>query len=194
MGLSLVGISSVFIVLFSIIDILGSVPILLAIYERGQKIKPLTVSVVALAILLLFFYGGDAVLNLFNVNVESFAVAGAIIIFIFALEMVLDVEFYKDNSPQGSSAIVPIAFPLVAGPASFTTLLSLKAQYSTINILIALVLNIAFVYLVLKFTKDIERILGKNAIYIFRKFFGIILLAISVKMFTENIGSIIAKF
>ncbi len=194
MNLSLIEIGSVFIVLFSIIDILGSVPIILSIKDKGQKIKSLSVSAVALAILLLFFFGGDAILKLFNVDIQSFAVAGAIIIFIFALEMVLDVEIYKNNSPEGSSAIVPIAFPLVAGPASFTTLLSLRAEYGVENILIALVLNIAFVYLVLESTEKIERFFGKTAIYIFRKFFGIILLAISIKLFTINIGSLIEKF
>ncbi len=193
-NIDFIQITSVFLVLFGIIDIIGSIPIILQIKEKGNEIKSFSVALVSFLILLLFFFMGEAILNLFNVDVESFAIAGALIIFIFALEMVLDVEFYKNNSPSSGSAIVPIAFPLVAGPASFTTLLSLRAKYDTINILIALLLNILFVWLVLNSTSLIERIFGKGGIYIFRKFFGIILLAISIKLFMENIGSLLGNF
>ena len=188
MSFSLVQITSTFIALFIIIDILGAIPILIGLKEKGIQIKSLSVSVVSLVILLIFLFAGDWILQLFNVDIESFAVAGSLVIFIFAIEMVLDVEIYKNRGPEGSASFVPIAFPLVAGPASFTTLLSLRAAYDVQNIIVALVINIIWVYLVLKFTGKIEKFFGKGGIYIMRKFFGIILLAISVKLFTENIG------
>ncbi len=191
MNFDIIQISSAFIVLFSIIDILGSIPIIMSIRERGETIKPLSISLISIAILLAFFYGGEAILRLFTVDIASFAVAGSLVIFIFAMEMVLDVEFFKHDGPEGSTSIVPIAFPLVAGPASFTTLLSIRAEYATENILVALLLNIIFVYLVLSSTDKIEKLIGKGGIYIMRKFFGIILLAIAVKLFTTNLGSLL---
>ncbi len=191
MNFSFVQISSAFIVLFSIIDILGSIPIILGIRARGEQINPLRVSLISLAILIAFFFGGEAILRLFTVDIASFAVAGSLVIFIFAMEMVLDVELFKHRGPEGSTSIVPIAFPLVAGPASFTTLLSIRAEYATENILAALLLNIAFVYVVLRSTDKIERMIGKGGIYIMRKFFGIILLAIAVKLFTSNLESLL---
>ncbi|NCB84390.1 MAG: MarC family protein [Bacteroidia bacterium] len=191
MSFSLVQITSTFIALFIIIDILGAIPILIGLKEKGIQIKSLSVSVVSFVILLIFLFAGDWILQLFNVDIQSFAVAGSLVIFIFAIEMVLDVEIYKNRGPEGSASFVPIAFPLVAGPASFTTLLSLRAAYDVQNIIVALVINIIWVYLVLKFTGKIEKFFGKGGIYIMRKFFGIILLAISVKLFTENIGSLL---
>ena len=191
MSFSLVQITSTFIALFIIIDILGAIPILIRLKEKGIQIKSLSVSVVSFVILLIFLFAGDWILQLFNVDIQSFAVAGSLVIFIFAIEMVLDVEIYKNRGPEGSASFVPIAFPLVAGPASFTTLLSLRAAYDVQNIIVALVINIIWVYLVLKFTGKIEKFFGKGGIYIMRKFFGIILLAISVKLFTENIGSLL---
>lgn len=183
--------ASVFMVLFSIIDILGSIPIIMNLKERGEKIKPFVVSGVALVILIAFLFVGEGLLDFFNVDIKSFAVAGAIIIFIFAAEMILDIELFKNKGPEGSASIVPLAFPLVAGPASFTTLLTLRAEYDMVNIIIALVLNIVFVFFVLHATEKIERVIGKGGIYILRKFFGIILLAIAVKIFTANIGSLL---
>ena len=191
MSFSLVQITSTFIALFIIIDILGAIPILIGLKEKGIQIKSLSVSVVSFVILLIFLFAGDWILQLFNVDIQSFAVAGSLVIFIFAIEMVLDVEIYKNRGPEGSASFVPIAFPLVAGPASFTTLLSLRAAYDVQIIIVALVINIIWVYLVLKFTGKIEKFFGKGGIYIIRKFFGIILLAISVKLFTENIGSLL---
>ncbi len=191
MSFSLVQITSTFIALFIIIDILGAIPILIGLKEKGIQIKSLSVSVVSFVILLIFLFAGDWILQLFNVDIQSFAVAGSLVIFIFAIEMVLDVEIYKNRGPEGSASFVPIAFPLVAGPASFTTLLSLRAAYDVQNIIVALVINIIWVYHVLKFTGKIEKFFGKGGIYIMRKFFGIILLAISVKLFTENIGSLL---
>ncbi len=192
MDLSFIQIASAFIVLFSIIDILGSIPIIMSIREKGEQINPLRTSVISIVILIAFYFGGEAILRLFTLDFSSFAVAGSLVIFIFALEMVLDIELFQHEGPKGSTSIVPIAFPLVAGPASFTTLLSIRAEYATENIMIALFLNIVIVYLVLKSTDQIERIIGKGGIYIMRKFFGIILLAISVKLFTTNIGDLIS--
>jgi len=178
-------------VLFAIIDILGSIPIILNIKSKGQGVYPLKASVVALLILIAFLFTGEGVLKMFNVDIHSFAVAGAFIIFIFSLEMILDVEIFRNKGPEGSSSIVPIAFPLIAGPGSFTTLLSLRAEYSLETIIIALVLNMLFVYLVLRSTSKIKKLMGEGGIYILRKFFGIILLAIAVKLFTANIASLL---
>jgi multiple antibiotic resistance protein len=191
MNFSLIQITSASMVLFAIIDILGSIPIILNIKRKGQRVKALGASSVALFILILFLFSGEAVLKLFNVDIQSFAVAGALIIFIFSLEMILDVEIFRNQGPEGGSSIVPIAFPLIAGPGSFTTLLSLRAEYATENIIVALILNMLFVFLVLKSTSKIEKIIGEGGIYILRKFFGIILLAIAVKLFTTNIGSLL---
>lgn len=191
MDISLIQIASAFMVLFAIIDILGSIPIILNIKQKGQKVESLKASVIALSILLLFLFSGEGVLHLFNVDIQSFATAGALIIFVFAVEMILDVEIFRNKGPEGGSSIVPIAFPLIAGPGSFTTLLSLRAEYAMVNIIIALVMNIVFVYFVLRSTSRIEKIIGEGGIYILRKFFGIILLAIAVKLFAFNIGSLL---
>lgn len=180
-------------VLFAIIDILGSIPIIMNIRAKGVVIKPLNVSSVSLVILILFLFAGEGMLKLFNVDIQSFAVAGSLVIFIFSLEMILDVEIFRNAGPEGSASIVPIAFPLVAGPASFTTLLSLRAEYDILNIIIALLLNIVFVYIVLRSTTKIEKLIGQGGIYILRKFFGIILLAIAVKLFTTNLGSLLTN-
>jgi multiple antibiotic resistance protein len=191
MKLNFIELSSAFIVLFAIIDILGSIPIILTIKRQGEIIHPLKTSAVAFAILILFLFSGEAILKLFGVDIQSFAVAGSLIIFVFAMEMILDVELFRNKGPKGASSIVPLAFPLIAGPASFTTLLSLRAEYAIENIIIGLVLNLIFVFFVLKSTTKIEKIFGEGGIYIIRKFFGIILLAISIKLFTGNISFLI---
>ena len=191
MNFSLLQIASAFMVLFAIIDILGSIPIILNIKRKGDAFHPVRASLIAFIILVGFLFGGEGVLHLFHVDIQSFAVAGALVIFIFALEMILDIELFRNKGPEGGSSIIPIAFPLIAGPGSFTTLLSLRAEYATENIIIALVLNMLFVFLVLKSTSGIEKIIGEGGIYILRKFFGIILLAIAVKLFTTNIGSLL---
>lgn len=182
--------ASAFMVLFAIIDILGAIPIILNIKAKGIVIKSFSVSLISFLILIVFLFAGEGILRLFNVDIQSFAVAGALVIFIFAMEMVLDIEIFRNHGPEGGASIVPIAFPLVAGPASFTTLLSLRAEYDMINIIIALFLNIVFVFFVLRSTDKIERIIGRGGIYIMRKFFGIILLAISVKLFATNLSSL----
>lgn len=191
MNFNFIQITSAFMVLFAIIDILGSIPIILNIKRKGQNVHALRASAVALLILIVFLFSGEVVLKLFNVDIQSFAVAGSLIIFVFALEMILDVEIFRNHGPEGGSSIIPIAFPLIAGPGSFTTLLSLRAEYATENIIIALVLNMIFVFLVLKSTSKIEKFIGEGGIYILRKFFGIILLAIAVKLFTTNLGSLL---
>ncbi len=191
MQLSFIQIASAFMVLFAIIDILGSIPIIMNIKNKGESIFAFRASAVALVILILFLFSGEAVLHLFNVDIQSFAVAGALVIFIFSLEMILDVEIFRNKGPEGGSSIVPIAFPLIAGPGSFTTLVSLRAEYALGNIIIALILNMIFVYFVLRSTSKIERMIGQGGIYILRKFFGVILLAIAVKLFTSNIGSLL---
>ncbi len=178
-------------VLFAIIDILGSIPLILNIKRKGNEVYPFRASAIALGILLLFLFSGEWVLKLFHVDIESFAVAGALVIFIFAIEMILDIEIFHNKGPEGSSSIVPIAFPLIAGPGSFTTLLSLRAEYALINIIIALTVNLLFVYFVLRSTSRIEKVIGEGGIYILRKFFGIILLAIAVKLFTSNLSHLI---
>ncbi len=188
MNFSLIQITSAFMVLFAIIDILGSIPIILNIKKKSNSVHAFRASAIAFAILLLFLFSGEGILKLFNVDIQSFAVAGALIIFIFALEMILDIEIFHNKGPEGSASIVPLAFPLIAGPGSFTTLLSLRAEYAMENIIVALVLNLAFVYFVIRSTSRIEKFFGEGGIYIIRKFFGIILLAIAVKLFTSNIG------
>ena len=191
MNFSFIEITSAFMVLFAIIDILGSIPIIMNIKKKNNKIYAFWASLIALLILVLFLFTGEGILKLFSVDIESFAVAGALIIFIFAIEMILDIEIFRNNGPKSSSSFIPLAFPLIAGPGSFTTLLSLRAEYQIENIIVALVLNLAFVYLVLKSTNRIEKIFGEAGIYILRKFFGIILLAIAVKLFTTNLNHLL---
>ena len=191
MNFDLQQIISAFIAVFVIIDILGSIPIIMGIKEKNDDIKPLRVCLISFAIFILFLYGGVGILRLFKVDFQSFAVAGSLIIFVYAVEMVLDIEIFKNKGPEGSTSIVPLAFPLVAGPASFTTILSIRAEYAIENILIAIIMNLIFVYIVLRMTEKIEKLIGKGGIYIMRKFFGIILLAIAMKLFMGNIGSLL---
>ncbi len=185
-------IASAFIVLFAIIDPLGSIPIILNLKQKGEDIHPAKVSIVAAVIMLAFLFGGEWVLELFNVDIESFAVAGSIILFLLAVEMVCDLEIFQNNGPKGSASIVPLAFPLFAGPGVFTTVISLQAEFSVINIVVALLINMVALYGVLKSTSWIQAKLGEGGIYVLRKFFGVILLAIAVKLFTENLKFILS--
>jgi multiple antibiotic resistance protein len=180
-------IASAFIVLFAVIDIIGSIPIIISLRESGRNVNSLKATILSGALLIGFFYGGNVLLNLFHVDIQSFAIAGSIIIFLLALEMILDIEIFKNQGPMKEATLVPLVFPLLAGAGAFTTLLSLRSQFAAVNIIIALLLNMVWVYIVLRSTKKIEKILGKGGIYILRKFFGIILLAISVKLFTTNL-------
>ena len=175
-------------VMFAVIDIFGSIPIILGIKSKGVKIQAGKVSIVALIIFILFLFLGESLLKLFGVDISSFAIAGSIIILFLALEMVLGIELFKEDGSSSGASIFPIAFPLIAGAGSITTLLSLRAEYNHITIIIALILNMVVVYFVLKSAKLLEKILGKGGIYILKKVFGIILLAIAIKLFISNTG------
>ena len=178
---------SAFIVLFAVIDIIGAIPIIIDLKDKGEDVNALKVTLISFLLLLGFFYAGDILLRLFHVDIESFAVAGAFVIFLLSLEMILDIEIFKNQGPIKEATLVPLVFPLLAGAGSFTTLLSLRAEYASMNIIVALVLNMLWVYFVVRMTRKVEKVLGKGGIYLIRKFFGIILLAISVKLFMSNI-------
>ncbi len=184
---------SAFIVLFAVIDIIGSIPIILNLKLNGMAVNATKATLISFALLIGFFYAGDLLLKLFQVDIASFAIAGAIVIFLMALEMVLDIEIFKYQGPIKEATLVPLAFPLIAGAGAFTALLSLRAEYAPINIVLALALNMVWVYLVMRSTDRIERILGKGGIYILRKFFGIILLAISARLLTANLTLLISQ-
>ncbi|MBQ8674096.1 MAG: MarC family protein [Bacteroides sp.] len=186
--------ASAFIVLFAVIDIIGSIPIIINLKERGKPVSAMKATLISGAMMLAFFYAGDMILKLFHVDIESFAVAGAFVIFLLSLEMILDVEIFKNQGPIKEATLVPLVFPLLAGAGSFTTLLSLRAEYASINILLALFLNMVWVYVVLRLTDRVEHFLGKGGIYLIRKFFGIILLAISVRLFMANITQLMEAF
>ena len=185
---------SAFIVLFAVIDIIGSIPIILELRQMDRPVNAVKATLIAFALLLGFFYAGDMVLRLFQVDIASFAVAGAVIIFMLSLEMILDIEIFKNTGPIKEATLVPLVFPLLAGAGAFTTLLSLRAEYAPVNIIFALTLNMVWVFVVLRLTDVIERFLGKGGIYVLRKFFGIILLAISARLFTANLTSLIEQF
>jgi multiple antibiotic resistance protein len=193
MGINLLDILSTFMVLFAVIDITGSIPIIIDIKEKGGKIDALMASIVSFIIMIVFLFAGTSVLGLFGVDISSFALAGAIVLFFLALEMIMGISLFKDHS-KGSASIVPLAFPLIAGAGSMTTLLALRAEYDVINIVIALMLNIVIVYIVLRLTHVFQRLLGVNGILVLRKMFGIILLAISIKLFMSNLAVSIGKF
>ena len=178
---------SAFIVLFAVIDIIGAIPIIIDLKDKGKDVNALKATLISFLLLLGFFYAGDILLRLFHVDIESFAVAGAFVIFLRSLEMILDIEIFKNQGPIKEATLVPLVFPLLAGAGSFTTLLSLRAEYASVNIIVALILNMLWVYFVVRMTRKVERVLGKGGIYLIRKFFGIILLAISVKLFMSNI-------
>jgi multiple antibiotic resistance protein len=176
-------------VLFAVIDIVGSIPIIISLRNKVGHIQSEKASVVAGLIMILFLFVGESILKLIGIDVNSFAVAGAIVIFFLAIEMILGITLYKDDEPETAS-IVPIAFPLIAGAGTMTSLLSLRAEFRVENIIVAVLLNILIVYLVLKSSKKIEGFLGKNGLSIIRKVFGVILLAIAVKLFTANINAL----
>jgi len=193
MHINFLEIFAVFMVLFAIIDIFGSIPIILGIKAKIGNIYPGKTTLVAYGIMLLFLFIGEPLLGIFGVDISSFAIAGSFVLLLIGMEMVLGIELFRNESTGSSGAIVPIAFPIIAGAGSITSLLSLKAEYHTINILIALTLNILLVYLVLRLTDWFEKILGPSGLHILRKFFGIILLAIAVKLFMSNTGIDLGK-
>ena len=186
--------TSAFIVLFAVIDIIGSIPIILNLKQSGRDVNAIQATLISFALMIGFFYAGEMVLTLFQVDIASFAVAGSIVLFLLALEMILDVEIFKNTGPIKEATLVPLVFPLLAGAGSFTTLLSLRAEYAALNIVLALILNMVWVYIVLKMTGKVENLLGKGGIYLIRKFFGIFLLAIAARLFTANVTQLIDQF
>ena len=177
-----------FMVLFAVIDIVGNIPIVIDLRKKAGHIQSEKASLIAGVILIVFLFLGQSMLSLIGLDVNSFAVAGSFILFFIALEMILGITLYKEEDTNPLTASVfPLAFPLIAGPGSLTTLLSLRAEFSIENIIIAVILNVIFIYIVLKTSKRIERFLGQNGISIIRKIFGVLLLAIAVKLFAQNI-------
>ncbi len=177
-----------FMVLFAVIDIVGNIPIIIDLRKKAGHIQSEKASIIAGVIMIVFLFVGDSILNLVGIDVHSFAVAGAFILLFIALEMILGITLYKQDEESSINATVfPLAFPLIAGPGSLTTLLSLKSEFETENIIVAVVVNVLVIFIVLKTSSKIERIIGPNGINITRKIFGVILLAIAVKLFTSNI-------
>jgi multiple antibiotic resistance protein len=176
-------------VLFAVIDIIGSIPVIISLKNRVGYIQSEKAAIVSLVIMITFLFIGKELLNLIGISVNSFAVAGAFVLFFLALEMILGIRLYRDEEAKTAS-IVPIAFPLVAGTGTMTTLLSLKAQYHDINIIGGILLNIILVYVVLKSSSKIEKVLGNSGLSIIRKVFGVVLLAIAVKLFATNVKAL----
>lgn len=183
---------SAFMVLFAIIDITGSIPVILDLKTKGNRVQPLPVAVGSFIVFVLFLFAGEGLLSLFGVDIKSFAVAGSLVIFVLALEMIMGIEIMKNDGPEGSATFVPIIFPLIAGAGTLTTLLSMRAEYHLENIIVAIILNMVVVFFVLSNLSRIEKLLGKGVIYVLRKFFGIILLAIAVKLFVSNVMQLFA--
>ncbi len=187
MGLNLKEILTIFMVLFAVIDIIVNIPIIIDLRQKVGHVQSGKASLIAGFILIIFLFIGEQLLSIIGIDVHSFAVAGALIIFFIALEMILGIKIYKEDKNPLNATVFPLAFPLIAGPGSLTTLLSLKAAYSNANIIVAIIINMFFIYIVLKGSSKIEKIIGENGIGIIRKIFGVILLAISIKLFTSNI-------
>jgi len=179
---------SITLILFSVIDILGSVPIVINLRKKEGKIHSGRATLISGVLMIAFLFLGQSILQLLGLDVESFAVAGAIVMFILSLEMILGVTLFRDDTDAGAGSIVPLAFPLIAGAGTLTTILSIRAVYTTPNILAGIIINLIFVYLVLKSTNWLERKLGKSGFSILRRVFGIILMAIAVKIFKEHIN------
>jgi multiple antibiotic resistance protein len=174
--------------LFAVIDILGSIPLLLSLRKKMGDISALQATLISGALMLLFFFVGEQVLNFMGLDIHSFAIAGSIVIFILGLEMVLGLEIFRPDKDSKSGNVVPIAFPIIAGSGTLTTVMSMKASFSAYNILAAIFINLIFVYITLRSLNLIERVLGPSGILVVRKFFGVILLAIAVKIFRNNVG------
>lgn len=179
---------SVTLILFSVIDILGSLPVIIDLKKQGKTIESGKATLIAGLLMVAFLFGGEVILSLFGIDVQSFAIAGALIIFFLGVEMILGITLFRDNLDSGNSTIVPIAFPLIAGAGTMTTIISLKAEYQLWNILLGVVVNLIFVFLVLRSSNYIARKLGKGGTEVLRKVFGIILLAIAIKLIKSNIN------
>lgn len=186
LGLDFREIITVGMVLFAVIDIVGTIPIIIDLRKKVGHIESEKASITAGIIMIVFLFVGEELLNLIGIDVKSFAVAGSFVLFFLALEMILGIRIYKEEE-SSSASIVPLAFPLIAGAGTMTTLLSLRSQFQTINIIIAIILNIILVYTVLKSSAKIEKMLGKNGLGVIRKTFGVVLLAIAVKLFASNV-------
>lgn len=188
MGLSISEIVSAAMVLFAVIDIVGSIPIIIEIKNKAGEVYPAKASLVSLLIMFAFLFVGERIISLIGVDVNSFALAGSFVLFALSMEMILGIRLFKDGGePANVASIVPLAFPIIAGAGSMTSILSLRAEYQAVNIAIAILLNIILVYITLKLTDRIEHFLGKGGIAVLRKVFGIVLLAIAIKLFSSNI-------
>lgn len=188
MGLNFKEIFTVTMVLFAVIDIIGNIPIIIDLRKKVGHIQSEKASIISGIIMISFLFLGVSILNLIGIDVNSFAVAGAFVLFFLALEMILGISLYKEEETNAKTASVfPLAFPLIAGPGCLTSILSLRAEFATVNIVIAIVVNIFFIYIVFKTSTKIEKLIGKNGISIIRKVFGVILLAIAVKLFATNV-------
>lgn len=187
-GVTLSQIITVTFTLFAVIDMLGSIPVLIGLKSKMGKIDSVQATLVSGGLMLVFFFLGDQLLNIMGVDINSFAIAGSIVIFILGLEMILGHELFKGDSDTKSGNVVPIAFPLIAGSGTLTTIMSLKAAYNQYTILIGILINLIIVFFCLRSINAIERLLGPSGIAMVRKFFGVILLAISIKIFRNNVG------
>ena len=193
MHLNFKEIFTAFMILFAVIDIIGNIPIIIDLRKKVGHIQSGKASIIAGVIMIIFLFVGKSLLSLIGIDVNSFAVAGAFVIFFIALEMVLGITLYKDDEHSAVTASVfPLAFPLMAGPGTLTTLLSLRAEFAIENIIVAVISNVLVIFIVLKTSSKIERIIGSNGINIIRKIFGVILLAIAVKLFAHNIKALLA--
>lgn len=190
MNFDLKEIATATMVLFAVIDIIGSIPIIIDLRNKVGHIQSEKASIVSAIIMIAFLFIGESLLHFIGIDVNSFAVAGSLVLFFLALEMILGIRLYKEDAPETAS-VVPLAFPLIAGAGSMTTILSLKAEFDTINIMVAIVVNIFFVYGVLKSSRKLEKLFGKGGLAVIRKVFGIILLAIAIKLFTNNIQGLL---
>jgi multiple antibiotic resistance protein len=179
---------SVTMILFAIIDILGTIPIIIDLRQRAGHIESEKASFTVLVLMIVFLFVGEELLKVIGLDISSFAIAGSLVIFIIAMEMILGIKFFKEDDIPTTVSIVPLAFPLIAGAGTMTTLLSLKSQYDTANIIVGIVLNTMIVYVVLKNVQLLERLLGKTGLNVLRKAFGVILLAIAIKLFRSNSG------
>lgn len=178
---------SVTLILFSVIDIIGNIPVIISLKEKGNKIQPGKTTITSGCIMILFLFFGEGILSLFGVDVGSFAIAGGIVIFIIGLEMVLGVDFFQSSDEAEEASIVPMAFPFIAGAGTLTTLLSLRAEFSVENIIAGIIINLLIIFLVIRSSDWLQAKLGKRGAAVLRKIFGIILLAIAVKLIKSNL-------
>lgn len=187
MSINIGNVLTITLTLFAVVDILGNIPLVISIRQKTGHINSLQATIVSFFIMMSFLLIGEKLLDLIGIDVQSFSMAGAIVIFLLALEMILNIELFKSNKEDKSASIVPIAFPLIAGAGTLTTILSLRSSYSTAEITIGIILNLIFVYFVLKTTTKIEKMLGKGGVNVLRRVFGIILLALAIKLFKAGI-------